>query len=109
MKLEQLTKGARVRGLAVEGIATVKAVEFQGSNAVEVIFTDARGAPQVRLLMREDEPSLELVTASRPWSFARLDRLSRNPDPQERLKAARELELEAELFRQADSRERRGP
>ncbi|MFO0592502.1 MAG: helicase-related protein [Polyangiaceae bacterium] len=69
MKLEQLTKGARVRGLAVDGLATVKSVEFQGSNAVEVIFTDARGALQVRLVMREDEPSLELVTASRPWSF----------------------------------------
>lgn len=74
MKLEQLTKGARVRGLAVDGIATVKSVELQGSNAVEVIFTDARGALQVRLLMREDEPSLELVTASRPWSFQRAEK-----------------------------------
>lgn len=69
MHLEQLQKGARVRGLAVEGLATVKSVEFHGQNAVEVIFSDARGGLHSRVLTREDEPSLELVEASRPWSF----------------------------------------
>jgi len=44
MKLEQLTKGTRARGLSVEGIATVKSVEFRGANAMEVIFTDPKGA-----------------------------------------------------------------
>ena len=69
MKLEELTKGARVRGLAVEGLATVKAVEFHGSNALEVIFADAKGALQNRILTREDESSLEIVESERPWSF----------------------------------------
>lgn len=69
MKLEELTKGARVRGLAVEGIATVKSVEFHGQNALEVIFADAKGALQNRILTREDEPSLEVVESERPWSF----------------------------------------
>jgi len=69
MKLEELTKGARVRGLAVEGVATVKLVEFHGSNAMEVIFADAKGALQNRILTREDEPSLEVVESARPWSF----------------------------------------
>jgi hypothetical protein len=69
MKLEQLTKGARVRGLAVEGIATVKSVEFHGSNAMEIIFTDAKGALHNRILTRDDEPSLEPVEVTRPWSF----------------------------------------
>ncbi len=69
MKLEELTKGARVRGLAVEGIATIKSVEFHGGNALEVIFADAKGALQNRILTREDEPSLEVVEAERPWSF----------------------------------------
>jgi SNF2 family DNA or RNA helicase len=69
MKLEELTKGARVRGLAVEGIATVKSVEFHGGNALEVIFADAKGVLQNRILTREDEPSLEVVEADRPWSF----------------------------------------
>jgi SNF2 family DNA or RNA helicase len=69
MKLEQLTKGARVRGLAVEGIATVKSVEFHGSNAMEIIFTDAKGALHNRILTRDDEPSLDPVEITRPWSF----------------------------------------
>ena len=69
MKLESLQKGARVRGLAVEGIATVKSVEFHGTNAMEVIFADAKGALHNRILTREDEGSIESVAASRPWSF----------------------------------------
>src|SRR5579863_9975354 len=69
MKLEHLQKGVRIRGLAAEGIATVKSVEFHGSNAMEVIFADAKGALHSRIVTREDEPSLEGVEASRPWSF----------------------------------------
>jgi superfamily II DNA or RNA helicase len=69
MKLEHLQKGTRVRGLAAEGIATVKSVEFHGSNAMEVIFADSKGALHNRIVTREDEPSLEGVEASRPWSF----------------------------------------
>ncbi len=69
MRLEELTKGARVRGLSIEGIATVKSAEFHGVNAVEVIFADSRGVLHSRILAREDEPSLELVESDRPWSF----------------------------------------
>ena len=52
MRLEELTKGSRVRGLAVDGIATVKSVEFHGSNALEVIFADPKGALQNREVRR---------------------------------------------------------
>ncbi|MCC6523418.1 MAG: DUF3883 domain-containing protein [Polyangiaceae bacterium] len=69
MKLEKLQKGARVRGLAVEGIATVKVVEFYGQATVEVSFRDAKGVLHERILSRDDEAGLELVEATRPWSF----------------------------------------
>ncbi|WP_437799218.1 helicase-related protein [Sorangium sp. So ce693] len=69
MKLEQLQKGARVWGLAVDGIATVRSIEFHGSNTAELIFADARGALHTRIVSRDDEPSLELVEGTRPWSF----------------------------------------
>ncbi|MBK7583791.1 MAG: DUF3883 domain-containing protein [Myxococcales bacterium] len=69
MKLEQLQKGARVRGLAVDGVATVKSIEFHGANAAEVIFTDAQGGLHTRIVSREDEPSLDLVESVRAWSF----------------------------------------
>lgn len=68
-KLEQLQKGARVRGLAVDGVATVKSIEFHGSNTAEVIFADARGGLHTRILSRDEEPSLELVEGTRPWAF----------------------------------------
>ncbi len=69
MKMEQFQKGARVRGLAVDGVAAVKSVEFHGSNAAEIIFTDARGGLRTRIVSREDEPSLDLVESVRAWSF----------------------------------------
>jgi hypothetical protein len=68
VKLE-LQMGARVRGLAAEGTATVKSVEFHGSNTAEMIFADAKLALHNRIVDREDEPSAEGVGAARPWSF----------------------------------------
>jgi len=68
VRLEQLQTGTRVRGLTVEGIATVKAVTWYGDQAVEVIFEGGHGV-QNRLVYREDEPSLDLVASGRPWSF----------------------------------------
>jgi hypothetical protein len=50
VKLEQVQKGVVVRGLAVEGMATVKSVEFHGSNAMEVIFTDGKRALHNRIV-----------------------------------------------------------
>lgn len=69
MRLEQLAKGARVRGLAVDGVATVKSVEFHGQGSAEVIFSDSRGELHTRIVSREDEPSIDLLEASRVWSF----------------------------------------
>lgn len=69
VKLEALTKGARVRGLGVDGVATVKSIEFRGQNAAEVIFTDARGGLRRRIGARDDEPALDLLEVVRAWSF----------------------------------------
>jgi superfamily II DNA or RNA helicase len=69
MKLEDLTTGTRVRGLTPDGVATVKAVQWFGDHGVEVIFQDAHGSLQQRIVYRDDEPSLDLVQGGRPWSF----------------------------------------
>jgi hypothetical protein len=45
-RLEALTAGARVRGLAPHGIATVKHVEWFGEPCVQVLYLDDRGAAQ---------------------------------------------------------------
>jgi superfamily II DNA or RNA helicase len=68
MKLEDIQTGTRLRGLTPGSVATVKAVNWYGDQAVEVIF-DAGHGVQDRLVYRDDEASLELVEAGRPWSF----------------------------------------
>jgi superfamily II DNA or RNA helicase len=68
-KLEDLTTGTRLAGLAASGSATVESVQWIGEQALKVIFRDGDGQLRDRLLYRDDEPSLELVEMGRPWSF----------------------------------------
>lgn len=67
-RLEDLTVGAQVAGLATSGPAVIKSVAWFGDHAVEVIF-DAGGRLERRLVYRDDEPSLTLAAGGRPWSF----------------------------------------
>jgi SNF2 family DNA or RNA helicase len=69
MRLEELTRGAALRGILPDGLVTVVDVSWYGGEAVELTYKDASGRPGVRLLYRDDEPSLELVSVGRPWSF----------------------------------------
>ena len=68
VRLEDLQIGTRVRGLAPDGVATVKAVQWYGDHGIDVIY-DAGGRLGNRLVYRDDQPSLELVAGGRPWSF----------------------------------------
>ena len=69
MRLEDLTRGATVRGLAGGGAATVVSVEPHGADAATVVFRDREGAVRERLLFREDEERLETAEEERPWTF----------------------------------------
>lgn len=69
VKLEDLKAGASVKGLASLGSAKVVNVEWFGSQAIKVIFEDANGRVQDRIVYREEESSLEVVSAGRSWSF----------------------------------------
>jgi hypothetical protein len=68
-RLEDLSTGTRVSGLGGSSVATVESIQWIGSQALKVIFRDSSGQLGERLLYRDDEPSLELVEAGRPWSF----------------------------------------
>jgi SNF2 family DNA or RNA helicase len=48
---------------------TVVDVTWYGSNCVELTYKDAAGHLGSELLYRDREPTLEVVTAGRPWSF----------------------------------------
>lgn len=67
-RLEDLKRGAVVRGVS-EADATVIDVEWHGTGAVTLTYRDDGGQVNQRLLFRDDEPTLEIVTAGRPWSF----------------------------------------
>ncbi|HLH23501.1 MAG TPA: helicase-related protein [Chloroflexota bacterium] len=68
-RLEELTRGAAVRGVLADGLATVVDVVWYGSDAVELTYKDPSGRVAQELVYRDREPTLEVVTEGRPWSF----------------------------------------
>jgi len=68
-RLEDLTPGAQVKGILAGGPVTVIGVKWHGSNALELTYKDGEGRPDVTLLYRDHEPSLEILQPGRQWSF----------------------------------------
>ena len=68
-RLEELTRGAAVKGILADRLVTVVDVRWYGSAVVELTYKDATGRPGTQLLFRDDESRLEIVTRGRPWSF----------------------------------------
>jgi SNF2 family DNA or RNA helicase len=68
-KLEELTRGAAVKGILPDCLVTLIDVKWYGSAAVELTYKDPAGKPNVVLLYRDREPTLEIGETGRPWSF----------------------------------------
>lgn len=68
-QLEELTRGAAVRGILPDGIVTISDVRWIGTVAIEVTYKDSSGRLGNELLYRDREPTLEIVETGRPWSF----------------------------------------
>ncbi len=68
-RLEDLGPGAAVKGVLPDGLVTVVDVRWHGSNVAELTYKDAAGRLGSELLYRYREPTLEVVTTGRPWSF----------------------------------------
>ena len=68
-KLEDLRRGATVKGILPDCLVTVIDVKWYGSAAVELTYKDSAGKPAVVLLYRDREPTLEIGETGRPWSF----------------------------------------
>jgi superfamily II DNA or RNA helicase len=68
-RLEDLKRGASVKGILPDCLVTVIDVKWYGSAAVELTYKDPAGKPSVVLLYRDREPTLEIVEVGRPWSF----------------------------------------
>lgn len=68
-RLEDLTRGAALRGILPDSLVTIVDVAWYGSDAIDLTYKDANGRPGTVLLYRDNEPTLELVHVGRPWSF----------------------------------------
>jgi hypothetical protein len=68
-RLEDITVGANVVGIAGNVLVTVVAVKWYGNAVLEVTFKDSRGQLASQLLYREDEDRLDVKSDSLPWSF----------------------------------------
>jgi SNF2 family DNA or RNA helicase len=68
-QLEQLQRGVLVRGLIPQQLVTLIDVEWNGSNAVTVVYRRSDGKIGDTLLYRENEAELEIVQAERLWAF----------------------------------------
>jgi len=78
-RLEDITVGASVVGIAGNEPINVVAVKWYGNAVLEVTFKDIRGQLSNQLLYREDEERLSVGENGLPWSFdadANLLRLS---------------------------------
>ncbi len=68
-RLEELTRGAYVKGVLPDGLVSVIDVKWIGDSAIELTYKDAGGRLGGELIYRDREPTLEIVEAGRPWSF----------------------------------------
>ncbi len=69
LRLENITKGTYLNGVMPNQIVEVIDTVWHGNDVVEITFKDALGNPNNEILYRDSESSLEIVTASSPWSF----------------------------------------
>jgi superfamily II DNA or RNA helicase len=68
-RLEELTVGASVIGLAGNSPVSIVAVKWHGNAVLEVTFKDVAGQLASQLVYREDEARLSIADGSLPWSF----------------------------------------
>ena len=68
-RLEELKAGAYIKGLTPDGMAKIINLEWFGDQAVKATFEDPQGNVNNRLVFRNEEPTLEVARAGRPWSF----------------------------------------
>jgi len=68
-RLEDISVGAKVIGIAGNAAVNIVAVKWYGNAVLEVTFKDSRGQLASQLLYREDEERLDVESGSLQWSF----------------------------------------
>lgn len=68
-KLEEIVAGSSILGINETEAVTVVAVQWYGSNVIEITYKNIKGIPGTQLVYREDEPTITIQKNSLPWSF----------------------------------------
>ncbi|MEA5024242.1 MAG: hypothetical protein VB109_15515 [Desulfitobacterium hafniense] len=68
-RLEDITVGSSVIGIAGNQSVSVVAVKWYGNAVLEITFKDVKGQLASQLLYREDEERLNIAHNGLPWSF----------------------------------------
>jgi SNF2 family DNA or RNA helicase len=68
-RLEELTPGARVRGIIPAQAVTVVQVEWHGTQAMTLTYRDDGGRVDHQLIYRANEAALQIDEPGRAWSF----------------------------------------
>ncbi len=68
-RLEEITVGSSVNGVVAGEPVTIIAVQWCGSNVIEITYKNNAGALGQQMLYRETEAGLEVLSGSLPWSF----------------------------------------
>ena len=68
-RLEELKRGATVKGILPDGFITIIDVAWIGSVAIELTYKDSKGKLANELIYRDREADLEILESGKPWSF----------------------------------------
>ena len=68
-RLEDIKRGATVKGILPDGFITVVDVSWIGSVAIEITYKDSKGQLANELIYRDREVDLEILESGKPWSF----------------------------------------
>lgn len=68
-RLEDITVGSSIAGLASKETVTVVAAQWYGTAVLEVTYKDGKGNLASQLVYRENENSIEILDSNLPWSF----------------------------------------
>lgn len=68
-RLEDIIVGSHLTGIAGNEPISVVAVQWYGTNVIEITYKNSRGVPGTQLLYREDEERIHVKDDHLPWSF----------------------------------------
>lgn len=68
-KLEDITVGSYLIGIAGNEPVSIIAIQWYGTNVMEITYKTNAGVPGTQLLYREDESIIQIKNSYLPWSF----------------------------------------